>query len=272
MSNNYDIVMDSDETLELDTIIRESNIASDPITKFKHTEDSTDHLTDLTSIQTNTVIFEPPKPGQYKAKINGQIITINVKDVRKEIIVDNYEDGDISEYYGETGNYSISGVKTFEGSYALYNGGNNDSIYSRSGLEKYPRSGDVFQIRTYHSDDNAGSSFGFVFNSNNKGNYAGYHGGNNDWFITNLDDGPDNGATEYDENPQSGQWWKWIVKWYEDGSADFTVYDDSDNIIAGPITYNNAGKYVSEGIWFSTAHQSGNHNHWWDNYKIIGST
>lgn len=254
-----------DETLELDAIIKEWDAKSDDIITVTSNKGH-----NLRGLNTYTGVFDPTESGKHSININGQKLTIKVTS-KKEVIED-FEDGDISNYYGDTGNYSISTSRTFSGSYSLYSGGNNDSIYCRSGLDRYPQPGDKFEIRTYHGDSNAGSSFGFGFNSNKNGNYAGYHGGNDEWFITNLDDGPDGGGTKNDSNPSAGQWWKWVVEWYTDGTADFTVYDDSDNIIAGPITYNNAGKYTSKGIWFSTAHQFGNHDHWWDSYRITGST
>lgn len=211
-------------------------------------------------------IFEPTGTGEYTIEYNGNKINVSVYD-----IIDNFEDGDISEYSGDTGNYSVVSNRSYNGSNALYNGGNNDNIYSKGNLNISPQPGDIFQIRTYHGDDEAGSSFGFGFNGSGDGNYAGYHAGIDKWFITNTDDGPDNGGYISDSNPESGQWWKWIVKWYKDKTADFTVYDENGNVIAGPMSYN-ADKYTDKGIWFSSAHQSGNHDHWWDNYKIIGST
>jgi len=227
-----------------------------------------------TASGTGFIPVTDPADAQYpylRVQSQNQGVVAVHNDAVTEVIVDGFEDGDISEYSGDTGIYSVVTDRTYSGSYALYDGGNNNKITSTSGLNAYPQPGDKFEIRTYHGDDEAGSSFGFGFDTNGNGNYAGYQGGNDDWFITNTDDGTSGGATVSDGTPQSQQWWRWVVEWYTDGTADFTVYDDSGNVIAGPMTYNNADVYTDTGIWFSDAHQSGDHDHWWDDYKIIGS-
>ena len=74
-----DIIMSLDDTLELDTIIKESNIASDPIEDVKYNGSSTNEY-DSDNIQTHTSIFKPRKSGTYDIFVNGQKLTIEVTD------------------------------------------------------------------------------------------------------------------------------------------------------------------------------------------------
>lgn len=70
-----DITMSLDSTLELDTIIQESNIASNPVTVTDGTEGS-DFESD--GIETNTYVFDPINSGTYNIDINGQTLTVEV--------------------------------------------------------------------------------------------------------------------------------------------------------------------------------------------------
>lgn len=71
-----DIIMSLDDTLELDTIIKESS-ASDALTVTDGTE-RTDF--NLNGIDTHTDIFSPVKSGTYNLDINGQKLTVKVTD------------------------------------------------------------------------------------------------------------------------------------------------------------------------------------------------
>jgi hypothetical protein len=72
------IKMNPDETLEIDTIIKEDSNAVDPISNITHRKEETDHIDDFIGFQTKTSVFDPPKPGLYDIKINGQDLTIKV--------------------------------------------------------------------------------------------------------------------------------------------------------------------------------------------------
>lgn len=70
-----DITMSLNDTLELDTIIKESADATVPITVADGTE-GTDF--DLDGIQTHTGIFNPTNSGTYNINIKGQELTVKV--------------------------------------------------------------------------------------------------------------------------------------------------------------------------------------------------
>lgn len=73
MTTNYDIKMSLEDTLELDTIIEESNRASDSLTY------DSDNF-ELSEIQTHTNILNPKNPGEYTITVNGQNISVKVTD------------------------------------------------------------------------------------------------------------------------------------------------------------------------------------------------
>jgi hypothetical protein len=72
-----DITMSLDDTLELDALIQESNKPEKIINITDGTE-GTDF--DLDGIQTHTGIFNPTNAGTYNIEINGQKLTVKVKE------------------------------------------------------------------------------------------------------------------------------------------------------------------------------------------------
>lgn len=78
MSNNYDIEMFSDDTLELDYIIKNINPSDSVSINPKGSLGSNSH--NLSGLETSTAIFNPNKAGVYDININGQTLTIKVID------------------------------------------------------------------------------------------------------------------------------------------------------------------------------------------------
>lgn len=72
MSNDYDIIMGLDETLELDLAIDKWNSPNN-IINTTHSKDYS-----LTGIQTKTGIYDPKKSGTHNITINGQTLTVEV--------------------------------------------------------------------------------------------------------------------------------------------------------------------------------------------------
>ena len=75
--SDTDITMSLDDTLELDTIIKKSNIASNPVGTIKY-EGSNSTVHNYSGIQTNTYIFDPQQSGTYTIPVNGQELTVEV--------------------------------------------------------------------------------------------------------------------------------------------------------------------------------------------------
>jgi hypothetical protein len=142
-----DITMSLDDTLELDTIIRESSVPLNPVTDVKYEgSDSTVH--NSTGLQTNTYIFEPEKSGNYTITVNGQELTIKVTDpstipdsgiFRYTWDSKNIVNGVLNDVWGDH-NLSLSGeITTGEAGLsteynseesALFDGSNDEGRYS----------------------------------------------------------------------------------------------------------------------------------------------
>lgn len=148
-----DITMSLDDTLELDTIIEESNEPLSSVTVTNGT-DGTDFKS--TGIKTGTYIFNPISSGTYNLNVNGRELSVEVTDPSNipDSVVDNFEDGDISDYSGDTGVFSVVQDKTYNGNYALYSNVTNSSTISAtesSGLPRTPSRGDTFRFSYYLS-------------------------------------------------------------------------------------------------------------------------
>lgn len=68
--------------------------------------------------------------------------------------VDGFEDGDIAEYAGDTGSFSVQTSTVAEGSYAL-EGSSSGFITSHSGLQDYPRRGQTWKVNVRYHDSGA---------------------------------------------------------------------------------------------------------------------
>lgn len=74
-----DISISLDETLELDTIIKESSIAQNPINNITYSgSNSKDY--NMKGIETHTSVFDPQQSGTYTIDINGQELSVEVTD------------------------------------------------------------------------------------------------------------------------------------------------------------------------------------------------
>lgn len=76
MSGEYDIEMSLNDTLELDTIIEKSTRASNSLTYDSSKFNKSD-------IQTHTSVLNPTEPGTYTVTVNGQELSIKVRNPEK---------------------------------------------------------------------------------------------------------------------------------------------------------------------------------------------
>lgn len=95
-------------------------------------------------------------------------------------IFDDFNDGDISEYSGDTSNVSVVTSPTLEGSHALQGSGETSTITSTTGLNAYPSTGDQFSmyVRTDRTPDGTdkqiiGLQFG-VQSETGESSFSGY--------------------------------------------------------------------------------------------------
>jgi hypothetical protein len=232
-----DITMSLDDTLELDTIIKESTEATKPISIEEPADFTEGTDFDLDGIQKHTGLFNPSKSGDYKLNINGQILSVKVTEMIPETVIDNFEDQDLSEYTngsgwdfitGYNGNYSISSPK-----YAT----NTDHIYSTpgDGLNYYPKIGS--HIQYYGQGRNIESNQGWTF-------YWGLSDLSNYYFaradidantieLGYIKSGSETVKKSTNQSLSSGTWYRNDILWKDDGSDKkvWEIYDTNDNLL-----------------------------------------
>lgn len=119
MSNNYDVEMTKDETLELDAIISkwdpksQSTVSVNKGSKYN-----------LNGIQKNTAIFNPKESGVYELNVNDQILKVNVVDQTP------IPDSVVSQYTAESFDESNQKWVDQVGSYDLNGGSGTKKIDS----------------------------------------------------------------------------------------------------------------------------------------------
>jgi len=84
-------------------------------------------------------------------------------------LVDDFEDGNLSEYTVVAGSWSITSSNPFDGTFAARTTDLNSVAISTSGLDNYPSAGDTFEwyARCGATDAAGGVSFGLTDRDNN---------------------------------------------------------------------------------------------------------
>lgn len=148
--------------------------------------------------------------------------------------VDYFDDGDISEYGGDTGQFNTQTGTVRDGSHALegVNSGSTSSIGSNpgDGLNYYPDPGDTIEWFAYH---NRGGKQIFVFDAN--GGFGAMAGGPAIQFIDGntlqfADGNDDYGSQSLSEN-LSNSWAKIELVWGENGDVTATAYNPSGDAV-----------------------------------------
>lgn len=105
-------------------------------------------------------------------------------------VIDNFEDGDLSEYGGDTAEAGIQSTYTKDGLYGVeinQSGSSYQEIRSTSGLPYYPSQGDTFRVWLRIGDINTTFVFGAQAESNRDDQYlVMFHEDNNDLSIKNA--------------------------------------------------------------------------------------
>lgn len=233
-----DITMSLDDTLELDTIIKESTEAISSISVEKGGSHN------INGIQTHTGIFDPVDPGDYILDINGQELTVKVKDPSNipDTVID-FENGNISKFNGSTGSFSVESGGAYKGeNYLQINGTSGQYIFSypNDGLKYYPKRGDKFEVYYYGTGFNSGEPpfeevpiFGVEDNSNY---YSCFINGNSNDFQIRGGGSSDSVSVNY---PNS-TWLRIIIDFdsKNDGMITATLKDTSDESQIGQVSIN----------------------------------
>ena len=169
--------------------------------------------------------------------------------------IDDFEDNDISEYSGDTGQFSTQTGTVESGTYALETTGSGyDTMFSTSGLDTYPQQGDTFEY--YFRFGSAGSEGGMAFAYDGSGQeyYRIYVSDGQKFEINKWVAGSDStiagGASQLSSDNGTGEWFRAEVEW-NDGDSDIVahIYDSTDTEVGGsPITASGETDYNHTGI------------------------
>lgn len=182
-------------------------------------------------------------------------------------VVDDFEDGNLSEYAGDTFYASVQSNTVFEGSNALkFNAdGSSRLIYSTSGLNAYPSAGDTFTLRAWLPTANTGMKTYFgVQDSNNY--YATFmQDFEQQWQLFKYENGTETSLVDKTNQgiPQD-QWARQEIDWQSDGTIECRLYDSSGTLVSTISATDST--FSSGGIGFGTY---GNYDHYWDNMVIL---
>lgn len=150
-------------------------------------------------------------------------------------IVDDYEDGDISEYSGSTGSFSVDSDRAESGSYSLQNNGgaSYDKIYGDGLTSKQPEPGDNITLYIYPEAAGSGNG-GLQFRVHNASGGKILNIQAVFWAQKfNLRTGTTDDKGSYDW-PYTQSWHRFEVVWPESDTEPITtkLYDSSGNLEA----------------------------------------
>jgi hypothetical protein len=161
-------------------------------------------------------------------------------------LIDSFEDGDISEYDGDTSGYSTTTSVSDHGSYALSLGssGAYQHIGSNSGLDNYVDQGDTWQFKWRSSVSGGGSSTSRIMPGYAIGDTTNLF--DNSYLVRISVDGSDVQLQRYNNsdggtniitladilgNYNAGEWWTVECEWATDDTHTLTVYDNNGNVV-----------------------------------------
>lgn len=186
------------------------------------------------------------------------------------VIIDGFEDNDLSEYSGDTGQYQTQTGTVKDGTYALQ-GTSDGSAYliqSTSGLDNYPSEGDTF--RWWYQTDTGGAGSGyFRYGLQDSNNH--YRGGidraNSELRLEIRDSGNLTTLASNALSISSGTWYELELVWQTDGTMTLTAYDDTGSQLAQCSATDTS--YTSGGVGFNVFYGSGTTNDYYDHVRIV---
>lgn len=177
-------------------------------------------------------------------------------------MVDSFEDGNISEYGGNTAQLNLTTAKSVDGSYSLvHNGGSWGGISSTTGLARYPQPGDTIHYN-YQIGGNVGAMLMFATQAET-GNPDGYRVGNNPnngkLFIELRNGGTNTNLASSATSLNINEWHEIVTDWGTDGTIAATWYDSTGTKIASISATDTT--FTSGGVGFRGGYTN---KHWHD--------
>ena len=146
-------------------------------------------------------------------------------------LIDNFEDGDLSEYSFDKGSSGASLVTspTYNGSTALAINGTNTEMVSTSGLNTYPEAGDAFRyhVRTTGGAEDVNLTYG-VQDHNNR-YFIRVDVPNNDLMLFRYENGNFYQLAATDPVLTEDTWYEVGVEWDSDGTHTVRMFKSQDD-------------------------------------------
>jgi len=186
-------------------------------------------------------------------------------------IVDDFEDGNISEYGGDTGKYSVVSSPTASGSRSLeFNANGFASIASTSGLNTYPSQGDTFRCRV-RIDENDDSSQVYWAAQSAVSDPDGYKWSiqisNSSFSFIKRESGSNTTLTSTTVTPPTGEFLDVEVDWGSSGGHTLTLFDSAGSQLAQISATDTT--YTSGGIAFLVAPSGATSGVYFDHYRTV---
>ena len=149
--------------------------------------------------------------------------------VGEEHAIDDFEDGDPSEYSFDMGASGANLVTspTYDGSYALEISGTDTEMISMEGLEQYPSAGDVFSYRVRLTGGADETNFTYGVQNGLNRYFVRLDPVKNDFDLYRLEDGNITHIDGNSPNVQEDTWYRITISWKTDGTHTLTLRDSS---------------------------------------------
>jgi len=151
-------------------------------------------------------------------------------------ILDDFEDGNVSEYEVLDGNFSATATAAFTGSFGgeLSRPGGTGEVYSDTGLQNYPAPGDTV---TGYIQSNSRYAATWVYTDGSDGWRCAFSPQNNEVRLGLKDNGSFSIPTSTTATVNTGQWYEQVIELHANGQdISYTLEDTSGVTIAGPLT------------------------------------
>ncbi len=162
-----------------------------------------------------------------------------------QTVYDDFEDGDISEYSGDTASATVQSSTVFEGTEALQidaSGGSSNGISSTSGLDDYPEAGDNFSVYFQYGNDDPEPSFGWAAQQETSEPDDMYRwrleGSTDDLQLQVLSGGSatTEATANFDVAGNQDSWLRAEIDWQSDGTQTVTIYNGSTNLASAEMS------------------------------------
>jgi len=149
--------------------------------------------------------------------------------------IDDFEDGNVSEYQVTTGNFAATATAAFTGSFGgeLSAPGTTAEVYSDTGLQNYPAPGDTV---TGYIQANSRYAATWIYTDGSDGWRCAFSTQNNTVRLGLVENGSFSIPTSTTATVNNGQWYQQVIELDANGQdITYTLKDTSGNTIAGPL-------------------------------------